>query len=120
MPPCAGLLGTAGILVSAAAAHLGGTSVATTGGLFLLLHAAAVLGLAPLAGHADGGRYVMAGLLLVVGAACFSGDLALAGLYGWRPLPLAAPIGGLLLIAGWLVIPLAALIDAVRGENGKT
>ncbi len=42
--------------------------------------------------------------LMTVGCVLFSGEIALAGLKGWRPLPLAAPTGGLCLIAGWFVL----------------
>lgn len=100
-----GLLGLSGVAVSAAAAHAGGGSLGQTAGTFLLLHAAAVLALAALVRSlARPAVPAVAGLLLTVGVILFSGDLVLAGVWGWRPVPAAAPIGGGLLMAGWIVV----------------
>lgn len=107
----AGLMGAAGVAVGAAAAHGGGSDLARTAADFLLFHAAALLGgsaLALAAGRTSALLVAALGLL-AVGAILFGGELALAGLAAWRPLPLAAPTGGLCLIAGWLALAAAAL-----------
>ena len=107
----AGLMGAAGVGVGAAAAHGGGNDLARTASEFLLLHAAAVVagsGVALAVGRTSS-LFVAALGLLAVGAVLFGGELALAGLAAWRPLPLAAPTGGLVMSAGWLALAVAAL-----------
>ena len=112
----AGLLGAAGVGIGAAGAHMGGGDLARTSSDFLLLHAAAeaaACGIA-LALPRVSMALVAAMALLLIGSALFGGGLALAGLADWRPLPLAAPIGGMCLIAGWLMLAVAALTLSVR------
>ncbi len=107
----AGLIGAAGVVVAAAGAHKGGGELARTSSDFLLVHAAAILagsGVA-LAGARSSALLVAALGLMSVGAVLFGGDLALAGLLDWRPIPLAAPTGGLCLIAGWLSLTASAI-----------
>ena len=65
-------------------------------GLSIWLHQAATLLLQ------WSGRAFMAGILL------FSGSLYLMALTGWRGFAWATPIGGLALLAGWLLLALAA------------
>ena len=104
------LCGAAGVALAAAGAHRGGDgAIATTAGYFLLFHAAAVMALvAALGTTARGNRLLaVAASLLVLGVALFSGELALHALAGLRPLPMAAPIGGSLMILGWLVAAVA-------------
>jgi uncharacterized membrane protein YgdD (TMEM256/DUF423 family) len=101
-----GLLGAAGIALSAAAAHAGGGNIATAAN-FLLLHGPAFLALGLFDGMAGrmlktGGWIVLAGLVL------FAGDLLARHYLGDRLFPLAAPSGGTLMIAGWLVIAASA------------
>jgi uncharacterized membrane protein YgdD (TMEM256/DUF423 family) len=107
----AGAMGAAGVGLGAAAAHGGGNDLARTASDFLLLHAAAVVagsGVALALGRTS--RLLVAALgLLTLGAVLFGGELALAGLAAWRPLPLAAPTGGLCMMAGWLGLAVAAL-----------
>lgn len=104
----AGLLGVAG---SAAAAHVTGGGSLEIAARFLLIHAAALVGLAAcLAGGllAPGlGR--LAGWTLIGGLFLFCGDLAARSLLGAGLFPRAAPTGGFLLMGGWLLIGVAAL-----------
>ncbi len=113
---CAGLIGAAGVGVGAAGAHSGGGDLTRIASDFLLIHASVLVG---------GGAVVLsvprpsivwacALFLLAIGVVLFGGELALAGLYEWRPLPLAAPAGGLCLIAGWLLLALAAGLTGLR------
>lgn len=109
----AGLYGAAGVGLMAAGAHKAGP-LATTAGSFLLFHAAAILALMAL----DGGRGVrIAATLIATGALLFSGELALHALTGVQPLPLAAPTGGMLMIAGWLFAAVAAPLALARGRS---
>lgn len=65
-----------------------------TGGMYQLIHAVAVL---MLAGQARGAAW-----LLLVGAAIFAGTLYAIAMGGPRLLGAVTPIGGTLMIAGWL------------------
>ncbi|MET0239332.1 MAG: DUF423 domain-containing protein [Sphingobium sp.] len=65
-----------------------------TGGLYQLIHAVAVVVLA--------GQMRGAAICLLVGAAVFSGTLYLMAMGAPRILGAVTPIGGVLLIVGWL------------------
>jgi uncharacterized membrane protein YgdD (TMEM256/DUF423 family) len=105
-----GLCGAAGVALSAAAAHVGGAFVGTAAS-FLLMHAPVFLGVGLL-----GASRVLrtGGLVLLVGLLLFAGDLLARDFLGSRLFPLSAPIGGTLLIAGWLLIAASAF---VRGRS---
>ena len=113
----AGLMGAAGVVLLAAGAHAAPGAGLDSAGQLLLFHAAAVIGAAvalhqgllfrPLA--------LAAAIGLVVGAALFSGDIALKALAGHRLFPMAAPTGGFISIASWLGVAVAAVMTAVRG-----
>ncbi len=64
-------------------------------------------------------RVAVTGSLIALGTVLFSSDLALAGLLDRRPWPQAAPLGGLLLIAGWAALPLGAAIEALRSRGAS-
>lgn len=101
-----GLCGAAGVALSAAAAHLGGAFVSTAAS-FLLMHAPVFLAV----GLVGANRMLRCGsLVLLVGLLLFSGDLLARDFLGSRLFPMSAPIGGTLLIAGWLVIAGSALV----------
>ncbi|MGX5804330.1 DUF423 domain-containing protein [Bradyrhizobium sp. Arg314] len=101
----AGLLGAAGVALSAAAAHRGGAFTGTAAN-FLLMHAPVFLAV----GLAGGGRCLrIASLVLLVGLLLFCGDLLARDFLGSRLFPMSAPIGGTLLIAGWVAIAVSAL-----------
>lgn len=51
----------------------------------------------------------VAGGLFVVGSVCFSGSLYLLTLAGTKGVGMVTPLGGLMLIAGWVVLAVAAL-----------
>lgn len=100
-----GLAGAAGVALSAAAAHRGGAFTGTAAS-FLLMHAPVFLAI----GLAGGNRCLrIAGLVLLAGLVLFSGDLLARDFLGSRLFPMSAPIGGTLLIAGWLAIAVSAL-----------
>ena len=109
----AGLLGAAGVALSAAAAHAGGGNIATAAN-FLLFHAPAFLALGLFA--AGAGKVLRAGgLILLVGVLLFSGDLLARHYLGDRLFPMAAPSGGTLMILGWLVIAASAFAHPRNG-----
>src|SRR5215217_205070 len=96
----AGLSGLAGVALSAAGAHATGGSNLETAGRFLLIHAAALVGLAALAGTG----------FVHLGVALFAGDLGMRVWRGAALFPMAAPAGGILLMIGWAAVAVSALI----------
>lgn len=109
----AGCMGLAGTALAAADAHLGGGTLTRLAAEFLLIHAAAMLGLAALAG--GGGRgalwFLLSAGLLGAATTIFSADLALAGWFDWHPFPPAAPLGGMGLVLGWFGVVTAAVME---------
>ena len=110
------LAGLLGVAASAAAAHVSGADSLKTAAQFLLFHAPAILGLVALAvsGATHGLLTRIAAGALVLGLALFSGDLALRALHGTPLFPMAAPTGGFVLMGGWLMAMVAALVPARR------
>ncbi|OCW56439.1 DUF423 domain-containing protein [Hoeflea olei] len=100
-----GLIGAAGVGLSAYGAHAGGDTV-TLAAQFLLFHAPlfVALGLAGTAGRMRGTGAVLVGLGLML----FCGDLLMRHFADTRLFPMAAPSGGVTMILGWLVIAASA------------
>lgn len=105
-----GLCGVAGVALSAMAAHRGGASTGTAAS-FLLMHAPAFLAI----GLIGGNRLLrIGGLALLAGLVVFSADLLMRDVLETRLFPMAAPIGGSLLIIGWVIIAGSALMRKQR------
>ncbi len=104
----AGLMGACGVILAALAAHKAqGLEPAA---LMLMVHAPAIVA-AVAAAHAGLlqrrlAQAAAAGLAL--GAILFSGDIAMLVLSGTRLFPMAAPTGGVVMIASWLTIAVSA------------
>jgi uncharacterized membrane protein YgdD (TMEM256/DUF423 family) len=107
----AGLMGASGIAAWSAAAHLAAGTSLDIGAYMLLFHAPAIAAIA--LALREGALHRFFGLLaaegLLLGAVLFSVDLALRSLMGTPLFRLAAPIGGVIVIAGWLLLAVAAL-----------
>src|SRR5512146_3371647 len=111
----AGLMGAAGVVLTAAGDHGKPGTGLDSAGYLLLIHAVAVIAgavavrqgivLRPL------GTIVLDGFVL--GAGLFAADVAARAYLGHRLFPFAAPAGGLILIASWLLL-VAAVIAALR------
>lgn len=113
----AGLMGAAGIALAAASTHAAPGPGLDSAAYMLLFHAAAV---AALVGLLDRelvwrplGLAAAAGLVL--GAGLFSGDIALRALAHARLFPMAAPTGGIVMMAAWLAVAIAGLVALLRG-----
>ena len=111
----AGVMGAAGIVLTAAGAH-GKPGVGLDGaGYLLLIHAVAVI--AGIVAARSGiilrplGTIVICGFIL--GAALFAADVAARAYLGGRLFPFAAPTGGVILIISWLAL-IAAALAALR------
>ena len=108
------LAGLLGVAASAAATHIPGADSLKTAAQFLLFHAPAIIALAalaaaglvrPILGRAAGG-------LLALGLCLFCGDLSVRALLQHALFPMAAPTGGFVLMGGWLMGIVCALIPA--------
>jgi uncharacterized membrane protein YgdD (TMEM256/DUF423 family) len=106
----AGIMGADGVMLAAASAHLADASRLGAASSMLLFHACAVLGTIALAEraliHARIG--LAAAIGFVIAAGLFAGDLTLRHYAGHGLFPMAAPMGGTLLIASWLALAVAA------------
>lgn len=108
----AGLIGAAGVGLAAAASHAGGDALLRPASTICLAHAPALIALA-LAG--DRIRFSgLAALGMLVGTLLFSGDLVTRHVTGTGLFPMAAPTGGMTLIASWLLLSVGA---AMRPRN---
>jgi len=107
----AGLMGAAGIVLTAAGAHGKPGVGLDSAGYLLLIHAVAVV--AGVAAARQGivlrplGAVAIWGFAL--GAGLFAADVAARAYLGTRLFPFAAPAGGTILILSWLVLAAAAL-----------
>ena len=106
----AGIMGADGVILAAVAAHQSDAARLLPASSMLLFHATAVLAVVALAERrivsTKGGLAAAFGF--VVASALFAGDLCLRHFAGHSLFPFAAPAGGTLLIASWLVLAVAA------------
>ncbi len=100
-----GLVGAAGVALSAAAAHAGGGNVGIAAN-FLLFHAPLLVAVG-LPGQ-SGKMLRVAALIVLIGLLVFTGDLLARDYLGDRLFPMAAPTGGTLMILGWLMVAASA------------
>ena len=107
----ASLMGAAGVALAAAAAHGGDAARLGPASSMLLFHAPAVLAATALVlqGAIRPGCGRIAIVAMLTGVALFSGDLSWRHYMGNALFPMAAPIGGTLLIASWIALAIAAL-----------
>ncbi|WP_404546369.1 DUF423 domain-containing protein [Bradyrhizobium sp. USDA 223] len=107
----AGLMGAAGVALAAASAHGADASRLASASAMLLFHASAMLAtIALLArGLLHDGIGLMAAFGFAIGAALFAGDLTLRQYAGHALFPMAAPTGGMVMIASWLAVSVAAV-----------
>jgi uncharacterized membrane protein YgdD (TMEM256/DUF423 family) len=113
----AGLAGVLGVALSAAAVHSGAGQTLETAARFLMFHAPALLGLMALivTGTVSSRLGRGAAAALILGLALFSGDLAVRAFYAVPLFPMAAPMGGVLLMGGWLLVGAASLFARRSG-----
>lgn len=108
----AALMGLAGVALLAAAAHVTGTTNVQTAGQMLLFHAPTVLGAtaARRAGLLQDMVARIALSVIILGVALFAADLSRRGFSSEALFPRAAPIGGFLMLGGWLALAVSALV----------
>lgn len=106
----AALSGALAVAAGAFAAHGAGPqvkSLLTTGAQYQLVHA--LLGAVCALWGGGGAPARLAGWLATVGGLIFAAALYLVGLAGLAVMGIVAPVGGVLMIAGWLVLAYAAI-----------
>lgn len=121
----AGVNGLIGVACGAYGRHgpltTTGAEMFAFGSTYQILHALTLLGVASLAGAAGDHRrwsLNLAGLAFTLGIVLFSGSLYWLG---WRETLLvegAAPLGGWLLMLGWLALAISAVIGRPRTDRG--
>lgn len=106
----AGVMGGDGVILAALATHQGDAALLSPASSMLLFHALAVLASAALIerGIVHPGLGLASAFGFVLASALFAGDLCLRHFYGHGLFPFAAPSGGMLLIASWLTLAIAA------------
>ena len=102
----AGLLGAGGVAAAAGATHVGDTTILGALALVALTQAPAILALSLFASRSPIVRLATGAIAL--GALLFSADLTLVHFIG-HGITMAAPAGGLAMIAGWLLLVVAAV-----------
>lgn len=102
----AGLTGLSGVALAAAATHLGDRYLLGNASLTCLSHAPVLIGLVALWTKVR--TAPIAAVVLFVGILFFSGDLVSRHFTGAALFPMAAPSGGVLMMAGWVLISLGA------------
>jgi uncharacterized membrane protein YgdD (TMEM256/DUF423 family) len=115
----AGIAGALGVALAAASAHLTSDPRLEKAAFFLLFHAASALGSCALALAAPARPrwFIVAAACLLGGSLLFAGDLSLRTLAGAKLFPMAAPIGGLVLIGGWILTAAAGIAAAAEGAK---
>jgi uncharacterized membrane protein YgdD (TMEM256/DUF423 family) len=107
---CAGIMGADGVILAAASAHQPDASRLASASSMLLFHATAILGAVALIER--GITHLQLGLTaafgFVIAASLFAGDLAMRQYAGHGLFPMAAPIGGTLLIVSWVALAVSA------------
>ena len=105
----AAIMGADGVILAAVAAHQGDATRLLPASSMLLFHAGATLAAVAVTERgivaARGG--IAAAFGFVIASALFAGDLCLRHFAGHALFPFAAPAGGTLLIASWLVLAVA-------------
>lgn len=108
------ITGLAGVMGAAAAAHVAGSENLKTASQFLLFHAPLLAAAPAIVRSGAVHRHIalLALMLTFIGVALFSGQLALGALKQASLFPMAAPTGGTLLMMGWALLGVSALVPA--------
>lgn len=104
-----GIAGAVGIVTLALSAHSGISASLETAAQMLLFHAPVFLGIGVLSQIRQVLILPYTTLSMATGLTLFCGDLITNALLGDGLFPMAAPIGGMLLIVSWIALALGAL-----------
>lgn len=110
----AGLMGAAGVALAAAASHAGEVRLYGGASAMCLAHAPALIAIIALRRQL---RFALPpAALMVAGTFIFAADLVVRARTGSALFAMAAPSGGMAMIAGWLALALAALLPGKRSK----
>ena len=101
-------LGLSGVVLAAAGSHGGDGRLLANASAMCLAHAPVMLALAAFSDRLALAAWV--GALIAGGTALFASDLVLRQVTGSALLPMAAPAGGMTMIAGWVLLLVAAFL----------
>lgn len=104
----AGIFGAAGVSMAAYASHGSDPRLIASAAAMCLAHGPALIAI--YAAWPNLRTAPIAALTLILGTALFVGDLAARQFVGHGLFPMSAPIGGFLMIAGWLAVALGAFL----------
>ena len=115
----AAVSGAAGVMQAATAAHGIADPLLQTSANFLLLMAASAIAINAFALSAQRHRprFLIAASILLGGCLLFCGDLTARVFFGHKLFAFAAPIGGTLMILGWIAAAVAALSACSGGPK---
>lgn len=103
-----GLMGLSGVALAAAASHGGDAHFLGNASTMCLAHAPVLLAL--YVAHGMFRTATLSALILGLGTIIFAGDLVARHYLGDRLFPFAAPVGGTLMMLGWLLVAAGALL----------
>jgi uncharacterized membrane protein YgdD (TMEM256/DUF423 family) len=119
----AAVQGAAGVALAAAAAHLDASPFLATASQFLMIHAAAGVGLAALARttpRRETNWLAAIVMALQAGVTLFAGDLAARVFLAAKLFSFAAPVGGGLTILSWCALAVWAAFAMLRANSPQT
>ena len=103
----AGLIGAAGVIFSAMAAHGGDTHLYSAAATACMAQAPALLAI--YIGWEKIRTALIASALIGLGCLLFAADLVVRARFGQALSPMSAPTGGFMMIAGWAAVAAGAL-----------
>lgn len=102
----AGIIGLAGVALSAAAAHMPDPRFLAQAGLLCLAHGPALLAIRGFPLRLG----QLAATLMTLGVVLFTADMLMREMAGHNLFPRAAPTGGMAIMAGWLTVVAGAVM----------
>ena len=113
-----GIVGGGGVALAAAASHGADAHLLGNAAQICLAHGPALLAL--YAGFTRIRTAALAGVLLGLGTLLFAGDLLSRHFWGTGLFPMAAPTGGMTMMAGWLFVALGAVFRTRETPNHRS
>ena len=107
-----GVAGAVGVMAAAAASHMGESRNLAAIAAICLAHGPALLALGLAA--PTGRLFRIAAAFLAVGTLIFAADLGMREWQGVSLFPGAAPLGGVGMIGGWVLVVVAALLTGEK------
>jgi uncharacterized membrane protein YgdD (TMEM256/DUF423 family) len=104
------VLGGFGVMLAAAATHTADTHLLSNASAMALAHAPVLIAIS--LGWDKLRTAPAASIAMMLGCLLFIGDLLMRHFAGTGLFPMAAPIGGILMLASWFILAFSALLKA--------